>query len=202
MHIALVYFPDVGLDTLDRIRRKYDPTFELIPPHVTVVHPVPGSVGKERLMEHFEAVLRLWRAFPIRLRGFEKSPDHWLFLKVQEGNVEFVQLFESLYTGPLAELRRTDLTYRPHVGLGLFVRKHVQYDMGAPPRAADLDETTYRQALKEAEAEQIDLRTKVSTLHFVELEDEILDWALGVRRELPSGARAHTTAQFDLTGGV
>jgi 2'-5' RNA ligase len=202
MHFSLVYFPDVGVDTLNRIRRKYDPTFELVPPHVTIIFPVPESVGEARLLEHIKTILRGSRAFPVRFRGFEKSPDHWLFLKVQDGKVEFVQLFESMHTGPLAEFRRADVTFLPHVGLGLFVRKDVQYDMFAAPRADDLDESSYRQALKEAEAEHIDLRTNVSTLHLVQLEDDVLDWARGVRRELPSGARVRTMAQFDLPAGV
>jgi 2'-5' RNA ligase len=202
MYSSLVHYPDIGVDSVDRIRRKYDPTFELIRPHVTVVFPVPESVGKRRLLEHVGTVADRSPRFAVRFRGFVKSPDHWLFLKVEDGKAEFVQLFESLYTGPLAPFRRVDVEFVPHISLGLFVKKDVRYDMSAAPQAADFDEASYSKALQEAEAERIDLRCSVSRLDLVELEDSVLLWARGKSRELPSGARARTIAQFDLAKGV
>ena len=79
------------------------------------------------------------------------------------------------------------------------VNKNIQYDMSSTPRAADFDEPTYRQALHEANAAQIDLRCTVSKLHLVELEDEVLAWARGAIPTFPVEARARTTAQFDLS---
>ena len=200
MYSSLVYYLDVGVDTIDIIRRKYDPTFDLIRPHVTIVFPVPESVGKVRLLDHIHAVVDRWRRFPVRFRGFAKSPDHWLFLKVEDGNVEFIQLYESMYTGLLAEFRRSDVKFVPHVSLGLFVKN--RYDMSATPQATDYDESSYRQALREADAEQIDLRCNVSRLHLVEVEDDVLEWAHGMRRDVPPDARARTTRQFDLAHSV
>ena len=86
MYWSLVYFPNVGADSLDDIRRKYDPTFELIRPHVAIMFPVPESVGKARLLEHIHAVVDHKQQFSVRFRGFAKSPDHWLFLNVEDGN--------------------------------------------------------------------------------------------------------------------
>ena len=199
MYWSLVYFPDVGADSLNGIRRKYDPTFELIRPHVTIMFPAPESVGEVRLREHIHNIALRRRQFPVRFRGFVKSPDHWLFLKVEDGNAEFVQLYASMYTGPLAEFRRDDVEFVPHVSLGLFVNKDVQYDMSSTPQAADFDEPTYRQALHDANAAQIDLRCTVSRLHLVEIEDDVIAWARGAIPTLPADARARTTAQFDLS---
>ena len=50
MHNCLVYFPDCELDGFEDIRRKYDPTFEAVQPHVTVVFPVPDVVAESSLV--------------------------------------------------------------------------------------------------------------------------------------------------------
>lgn len=198
MYLSLVYYLDTGAETVDGIRRKYDPTFDLIRPHVPIVFPVPETVGKERLLAHLHAVVGRSRRFPARFRGFDKTPDHWLYLKVEEGSDDFVQLFESTYTGPLAEFRRHDVEFVSHVALGLFVKEDTRYDMSATPTASAFDESSYQRALKEVRAEDIDLRANVSRLHLVELEDGVLEWARGQRPELPSDARARTAFQWDL----
>ena len=115
---------------------------------------------------------------------------------------QFVKLFEAMYTGPLAQFRRHDVDFVPHVGLGLFVKKGVAYDMSADPQLADFDQGGYCQALQEAEAERIDLQCNVSRLDLVEIPDEVLDWARGKRRDFPSSSRATTRKQFDLRAGV
>ena len=97
----------------------------------------------------------------------------------------------------MAEFRRDDVAFVPHFGLGLFVNRNVQYDISSTPQAADFDEPTYRQALHEANAAQIDLRCTVSSLHLVELQDDVLAWARGAIPTFPVDARARTTAQFD-----
>ena len=78
------------------------------------------------------------------------------------------------------------------------MKKDIRYDMSAAPKTAELDDSTYRQALNEAKAEKIDLRGDVSRLHLVELQDDILEWAHGKRRELPPSAEARTVLQLDL----
>jgi 2'-5' RNA ligase len=198
MYWSLLYYPEVGIEALDRLRRKYDPLVDFIPPHVPVVFPVPAPEDEASLFAHVEQVLRGRKRFPLRLRGLEKSPDHWLFLLVEEGFEELVELFEAMYTGPLAPFRRHDLEYVPHVGLGLFVKPQVRYEMSAQSRAADLDEPTYREALSEAQAARIDIRCELSMLHLVEIGDEILDWAHGTRPDVPTGAKARTGKRFEL----
>ena len=81
-------------------------------------------------------------------------------------------------------------------------KKDIRYDMSSTPQAADFDEPTYRQALHDADAEQIDLRGTVSRLHLVEIEDDVIAWARGAIPTLPADARARTTAQFDLSSGA
>jgi 2'-5' RNA ligase len=119
MAYALVYYPDVPLDRIDRLRSKYDPQAGLIGPHITLIFPVAESVGEPELSSHITAVLNRSQPFSICLAGLEKSWDDCLFLVVTEGKAELARLHEDLYTGPLVgELK--DMPYVPHVTLGVF----------------------------------------------------------------------------------
>lgn len=163
MYGSLVYYLDAGVETLDRIRRKYDPTFRLMRPHVPVLFPVPETVGRGRLLEHLDAVVPRLPRFPVRFRGLDKTPDHWMYLKVEDGSADFVRMYEAVYTGPLAPFRRGDVRFVPHVGLGLFVKKNVRYDISAVP-AAD----SFRRALLPPGLERGRLPGDRFSLHGVE----------------------------------
>jgi 2'-5' RNA ligase len=198
VYFGLLYYPDVGATRINEIRRKYDPTVDVIEPHLTIVFPVPEAVGEKPLLEHITSILQHWRPFPIRLHGFQESPDHWLFLTVDEGNSDIVRLFEEMYTGRLEKYRRHDIEFVPHIGLGLFVKRGVRYDMAADPDAQHFDEPAYQGALREANAAQLNFRCTVSKLDMVEIPDEIIDWALGKRAEFPSGRPVVTRKEFAL----
>ena len=122
MSYALVFYPqlDAGLkESIGRIRRKYDPTAGGSKPHITVLFPVPDRIGEPQLISHIQKVLSDFSPFEIRLGGFHKSHDHWLFLTLTEGEAKVKQLYESLLTGILAEYRKHGVEFVPHVGLGL-----------------------------------------------------------------------------------
>ena len=50
MYYALISFLKADMTSIDQLRRKYDPTVDLIEPHLTVVFPVPESLGKRELV--------------------------------------------------------------------------------------------------------------------------------------------------------
>jgi 2'-5' RNA ligase len=159
MYYALVYYPKFDRKTEENIkafRRKYDPFVDSWKPHIPFIFPVPCSeVEEEKLTEHVETVLRNWKSFPIRIGGFRKSWDHWLFLVLKEGNEEAIALHDELYTGILSSYLRSDIEYIPHIGIGLFVRKDAGYNV-SDPRKVDCDVKLYSQALKEAKSLKID----------------------------------------------
>ncbi len=201
MYFALIHYPHVGVELIDAFRRKYDPTASLLEAHMAVMFPVPASVGFEFLVEHIETALRAFRPFSIQLKGFSKSHDHWLLLTVDKGRRDVIELFEQIYTGRIAEYRRHDIDFNPHVGLGLFIKEDVRYDMssgGVEPE--DLDEPRYREALREARSLHLDFESRVDKLDLVELPAEILDWAFGKRAHLPYDVRVVTRREFTLTG--
>jgi len=158
-HVALLYYPKFDRRTEESIRAfrmKYDPFADSWEPHIPFIFPVPCDIVDEgKFIKHVETVLKNWAPFSIRIGGFAKSWDHWLFLLLKEGNEEAIALHDELYTGALAPQLRRDIDYVPHTGIGLFVRKDVGYNV-LDPKVVDFDAKLFSQALKEAESLKID----------------------------------------------
>lgn len=169
---GLIHYPIIDTEHIDRFRRKHDPHVGSIEPHITVVFPVPGSVGKERLVWHIRSVLRGWKPFPIHLQGLHKSWDHWLFLILQEGNAKVIRLHDELYTGVLAEYRREDIEFIPHLGLGFFAKRDAAYDI-LDPQQVPLDTARYTQGLEEAKRLNLDYRCVLDKLHLIKITDDV-----------------------------
>ena len=73
IYYCLVYYPQFDPELralIDEIRRKHDPTAQRSKPHITVLFPVPDSVGEPQLVSHIQSVLSDWSPFEIRLGGF------------------------------------------------------------------------------------------------------------------------------------
>jgi len=197
MHYALVLYPEVEIERIQEIRREYDPTFDVIGAHVTVLFPVPETVGKAELVSHIESVLGDWKAFEIRLGGLVKSHDHWLFLTIGKGEREVKGLYQALYTGILAQYRRDDIEFVPHVALGLFVKDRATYDWNRA-QDSEFDQENYDAALRDAERMQLDSGWMVRKLHLVKIPDDVLQWAGGERASFSKESRTVEFREFCL----
>ena len=155
MVYALVHYPAVDTQHIDALRRKYDPQVDLISPHITLLFPVPDSIGESSLVSHLEHVLSNSASFPIHLRGLEQSADHYLFLLFQEGRAEVIHLHDQIYTGILAPYLRTDLPYVPHVTLGSFV-----------------DAEVCSQALRDVGCVPLNYHSALDRLHLVKINED------------------------------
>jgi hypothetical protein len=159
MHYSLVHYPKFDRKTEENIeafRRKFDPFVDSWEPHVPFIFPVPcNEIEEGKITEHVETVLKNWKPFPIRIGGFSKAWDHWLFLLLKEGNEKAIALHDELYTDILSPYLRRDIEYILHIGIGLFVRKGAGYN-ALDPKIVDFDAKLYSQALEEAESLKID----------------------------------------------
>lgn len=158
MHYVLLYYPKFNSKTKENVeafRKKYDPFVGSLKPHIPFMFPVLCSeVEETKLTEHIEQVLRNWKPFPIQMRGFTKSWDHWLLLLLKKGNENAIALHDELYTGILSHYLRKDIEYIPHIGMGLFVKKNAEYNV-LDPKKVDFNAKLYSQALKEAKSLKI-----------------------------------------------
>lgn len=201
MYYALNFYPqlEAGLaQAITAIRRQYDPTVDHIKPHITVLFPVPATVGEASLTNHILNVLRDWQPFEIRLGGLLRSPDHWLFLTLAQGKDKVIQLYRSLYTGSLAEYRREDIELEPHLALGLFIKKGSTYDWNNP-QAAEFDQARYDDASRQARELPLESPFTVDKLHLVAIPDEVLEWATGQRATIPPQAQLKEVREFQLS---
>jgi 2'-5' RNA ligase len=156
MIYALVYYPDVDTRRINLFRRKYDPQVDLIGPHITLMFPVPESVGEDNLARHLEGVLSGRRPFPVHLQGLQKSWDDYLFLVVREGRADIIGLHGEIYTGILATYRKEGVPYVPHLTLGVLSNR--------------ADE--YAGALEEAKRLDLDYRCVLDKAHLVKINDD------------------------------
>ena len=157
MVYSLLHYPNIDTRGINELRRKYDPQFDLIQPHITLMFPVAEAIGEEEVVNHLQAVLSDRRPFDIHLQGIIKSLDDYLFLVVDEGRDALADLHAHIYTGLLADLHQTALPYIPHVTLGRFVNNENQY------------------AVAFDEAKQLDLnyRCVLDKLHLLKINDQL-----------------------------
>jgi 2'-5' RNA ligase len=127
MIYALVHYPNVDAQQINQFRKKYDPQVDLIEPHLTLMFPVPESIGENNLVYHLESVLSGRKPFPFHLQGLQKSWDDYLFLMVQEGQADIIGLHSEIYTGILADYRKEDILFVPHLTLGVFAKNSNEY---------------------------------------------------------------------------
>jgi 2'-5' RNA ligase len=201
MYYALGFYPQLSpelAESIGTIRKEYDPTADFFKPHITVLFPVPWSVGEDRLIPHIRNVLSEWRPFDIRLGGFHRSHDHWLFLTLEDGEAQVSRLHQSLYTGILAEYRRDDIEFIPHIGLGLFMKAGSTYNWDNP-KASDFDGERYEQALRRAKALPLPSSVTVEKLHLMRFPDAILEWATGKRASIPENSQIVVVREFHLS---
>lgn len=171
MYYGLVYFPQKQRDQINSIRKKYDPTFGIIEPHLTLIFPIHSSIGKSNLINHINHILKNWKPFDIRFGKLIKSWDHWLFLALNSGESKVKKLSDDLYSGILSEFHRKDIKFIPHISLGLFLKNPMQYDLINPEELL-FNYETYRKAYSEAESFEFNFECKVNNLELVDLNDE------------------------------
>ena len=102
MTYALIYYPSFDPEPINQLRRKYDPQFKLIAPHITIMFPVPDFIGDHNMMSHTESILRHWQPFPIHLKKLQMSWDEYLFLTLVKGEADITNLHNAIYTGLLS----------------------------------------------------------------------------------------------------
>ena len=199
MYYCLSFCPQLspGLaESIEAIRKAYDPTAWFVKPHITIIFPTPDSVGEQALIRHIEQVLSGWSPFEIRLGGFCKSRDHWLFLTVKEGEAEMKKLYRELYTGILADGRDFS-RFVPHLGLGLFLKEGCTYDW-RNPRESDFDRKRYEEALRRAEGLPVSESILVEKFELTAISDEVVEWTTGKRASLPEDAEDTIVREFHL----
>ncbi|RNB69628.1 2'-5' RNA ligase family protein [Brevibacillus panacihumi] len=122
---AIHIFPDIEqVELIQSIRKKYDPLYTFIPPHITLVFPFESEITNTDLYRHVKQAITGFQPFTIRLEEITASNGHYLFLNVKQGNDQIIALHDKLYTGPMAIYRSYMHTYLPHLTVGRLNHEH------------------------------------------------------------------------------
>ncbi|MCL5438592.1 MAG: 2'-5' RNA ligase family protein [Patescibacteria group bacterium] len=113
---AIVYFPKINLEKINAFRENYDPHWNIIPPHITLVSPF-SDIPEDQIFKHLKKVTEDLKPFQIHLHGLLKTDDHLLFLRVKEGRDEIINVHNKLYSGILSFLEQKYI-FDPHMTLG------------------------------------------------------------------------------------
>jgi len=110
---------------IDTIREQYDPLASCVRPHITLVFPFDSNIETVELRDHLLCVLADVDSFEIILKGITPTNnfEKYLFLNIQKGRDEIIELHKRLYTGVLQNyypewLKGKD--FLPHMTVGSF----------------------------------------------------------------------------------
>ena len=114
----LLFLSNSDLEEIEAIRKKHDPLFDLISPHITLVFPFESEVSNEGLKKHIETNISNKNPFYITLNPIVTNVEEYLFLLLEEGKEKIIELHNKLYTDFLQPFLHKEIPYRPHVTVG------------------------------------------------------------------------------------
>ncbi|MFW6383754.1 MAG: 2'-5' RNA ligase family protein [Nanoarchaeota archaeon] len=123
MEQAIVILPEKN-NRIEKVRKKYLPDYHKYEPHITLVYPFDVE-EQNALNEHIQNCLKEFKPFQITLHGLGASAkDYFLYLLVEKGKEELIQLHKKLNSGILEGFKNPDMPdYIPHLTLGIFQGK-------------------------------------------------------------------------------
>jgi 2'-5' RNA ligase len=123
---CIMIFPEFqNGQIIDKVREAYDPLASHVKPHITLVFPFDSDIKANELKEHISCVLSEVTTFEIILKGITptNSFGKYLFLNIQKGDSEIIELHKRLYTGILENYFPEWLKgkiFLPHMTVGSF----------------------------------------------------------------------------------
>lgn len=121
---CILIFPQFeNVSVIDKIRKKYDPNYNNVFPHITLVFPFESDISKEQLLSHVKIKLQQTKCFCLKLGNLVKknSRGYYLMLEVTEGSDKVKELHQKLYEGILAPFKpKWQDGFMPHMTIGQF----------------------------------------------------------------------------------
>ena len=103
---------------IQSFRKKHDPLYGKIDPHITLVFPFLSPIPNTELRDHIHTVIRDFSPFPITLDRHAVQTEGWIWLPVTQGKETIISLHDRLYSGPLHPFLHPEMPYIPHLTIG------------------------------------------------------------------------------------
>lgn len=118
MNFGIAYFPSKEIqDAANSYRKRYDPHYALIPPHVTLKSSFTIAEGKlSEVVSELKRIANETKSFPLRITkvsSFEPVTNT-IYFKVEPSD-EIIELEEKLHSGKFEDTRKHPFV--PHVTL-------------------------------------------------------------------------------------
>lgn len=115
----ILIFPKFdNLDLIESVRKKYDPLYSLVDPHITVVFPFSDVISNDKLSTKISNLLKDFEPFEVVFKGISISKDNYIFLNQVIGNDKIIKLHDLIYSNILPTHLNTKIEYIPHITLG------------------------------------------------------------------------------------
>lgn len=110
---------------INKIRERYDPLANHVRPHITLVFPFDSDIKTDELEVHISSALSGITPFEIILHGITPNNHYgkYLFLNIQKGRNEIIELHKRLYSGILHNYFPEwlkEIAFLPHMTVGNF----------------------------------------------------------------------------------
>lgn len=115
----ILIFPKFdNIELIKNIRKKYDPLYSLIMPHITLVFPFSDNISNQELNSKLSKLLENFKPFEVIFKGTSISKDKYIFLNQIKGNDEIIKLHDLIYYNILPTHLNSKIEYIPHITLG------------------------------------------------------------------------------------
>ena len=115
----ILIFPKFkNINNIQKLRNKYDPLANLIPPHITIAYPFSDNISNEELIKKLTNLLKNFNPFTIVFKGLSLSKDNYIFLNCVKGNQEIIELHNEIYKQIIPTHLKKSIKYIPHITLG------------------------------------------------------------------------------------
>jgi 2'-5' RNA ligase len=159
---AIVFFPQNNTEYIQEFRKSFDPKFNLILPHITLVFRFPFPENEEHIFTEIGSKLKKYQPFNVDLAGFHLDPnDHLLHLLVRNGKEKIITMYDDLYSGVLEPYWRKDIPYTPHMTIGDCANTN-----------GVLDEKKYVLAQTNAGADELRTSFHFDSVSIIKIEDQ------------------------------
>lgn len=154
MPCAIVVFPTFeGLEKVNSIRERFDPNYNQIKTHITLVYPFTSEVRDEEIHE----ILKDFSPFAVKLDAIRaSSKDNYIFLDITDGKKEIMKLHRELYN-KLKLAWKEEFMYRPHISIANPKTKQEQ-----------------KIALQNIQEQHLDFTCTIDSIYLLTVADDLL----------------------------
>lgn len=140
-----------GIDKVNSIRKKYDPRYDWLKPHIALVYYFKEKPLKKKIHE----IIKEFSPFQIKLNKIRASSKHNLiFLDITEGREKIIEIKNKLYK-KLGLKWNKDFLYTPHVTIANLKTKKEQ-----------------KKALYEIKNKNLNFSCKINSFHILEVSED------------------------------